>query len=274
MHNPFPKRIICLTEETTETLYSIGADELIVGISQFVMRPKRAKKEKPIVSRYTDANINKILDKKPDLVIAWSDLQADICAELIRAGVNVMCFNHRSVAEILDFIVQLGAMVGRQDAAAEFADSIRTKLDVAREKGLNRTHKPRVYFEEWDEPIITGITWVSEIIEICGGVDVYADLSKKFHAKDRILNSPDRVLERDADIMLASWCGKKFRKETVINRDNWDQLTFVKNDEIHELPAEIILQPGPAVLTDGVDMLMKIFDDWEKKIIVYSSPLP
>ena len=268
MNNSYPKRIICLTEETTETLYSIGAEDLIVGITQFVKRPKRARKEKPVVSRYTDAKIDKILELKPDLVIAWSDLQADICAELIRAGVNVMCFNHRSVAEILDFIVQLGAMVGKSKEAIEFANNIRTKLDKAREIGKNRKQKPRVYFEEWDEPIITGITWVSEIIEICGGTDVYSDLSSKFHAKDRILDSPDRVLERDSDIMLASWCGKKFDKQVVVNRSNWNQLTFVKNDEIHELPAEIILQPGPAALTDGVDMLMKIFDDWEQGNVV------
>ncbi len=265
MYEYLPKRIVCLTEETTETLYSIGAEELIVGITQFVKRPKRAKKEKPIVSRYIDAKIDKILELEPDLVLAWSDLQADICAELIKSGQNVMCFNHRTIADTLKFIVQLGAIVGRYEDALEFANSIKDKLDRAKKKGAKRKHKPRVYFEEWDEPIITGITWVSELIELCGGTDVYSDLSFKFHAKDRILDSPDRVLERDSDIMLASWCGKKFKKETVLNRKGWEKLTFVINDEIYELPSEIILQPGPAALTDGVDLLMEIFDKWESK---------
>lgn len=265
MYENLPKRIVCLTEETTETLYSIGAEELIVGITQFVKRPKRARKEKPVVSRYIDAKIDKILELEPDLILAWSDMQADICAELIRAGQNVMCFNHRTIADTLKFIEQLGAIISKYDDALEFANSIRAKLEKAREKGAQRKHKPRVYFEEWDEPIITGITWVSELIELCGGTDVYADLSFKYHAKDRILDSPDRVLERDSDIMLASWCGKKFKKETVLNRNGWHELTFVKNDEIHELPSEIILQPGPAALTDGVDLLMDIFDKWESR---------
>jgi len=265
MYENLPKRIVCLTEETTETLYSIGAEELIVGITQFVKRPKRARKEKPVVSRYIDAKIDKILELEPDLIIAWSDLQADICAELIKAGQNVMCFNHRTIAGILIFIEQLGALVGRYEDALAFANSINDKLEIAKAKGLSRKHKPRVYFEEWDDPIITGISWVSEIIELCGGTDVYSDLSFKFHAKDRILDSPDRVLERDADIMLASWCGKKFKKDTVLNRNGWEKLSFVIDDEIYELPSEIILQPGPAALTDGVDLLMEIFDKWESK---------
>lgn len=265
MYENLPKRIVCLTEETTETLYSIGAEELIVGITQFVKRPKRARKEKPVVSRYIDAKIDKILELEPDLILAWSDMQADICAELIRAGQNVMCFNHCTIADTLKFIEQLGAIIGKYEDALEFANSIRAKLEIAREKGAQRKLKPRVYFEEWDEPIITGITWVSELIELCGGTDVYSDLSFKYHAKERILDSPDRVLERDSDIMLASWCGKKFKKETVLNRNSWHELTFVKNDEIHELPSEIILQPGPAALTDGVDLLMDIFDKWESR---------
>lgn len=261
----FPNRIICLTEETTETLYAIGADKKIVGISQFVMRPKKAKREKPIVSRYTDAKIDRILDLKPDLVLAWSDLQADICAELIRSGINVLCFNHRSIDEILKFIVQLGSLVGYSEESITFAKKLENKIEKAREKGAARKHKPNVYFEEWDEPIITGITWVSELIEICGGNDVFADLSRKFHAKDRILDSTDRVLDTDADIMLASWCGKKFNKDIVTNRNGWDKLKFILNDDIYEVPAEIILQPGPAALTDGIDLLMEIFDLWESK---------
>jgi iron complex transport system substrate-binding protein len=263
-NNNLPKRIVCLTEETTETLYTIGAEDLIVGISKFVMRPKRAKKEKPIVSRYTDAKIDKILDKKPDLVLAWSDLQADICAELIREGVNVMCFNHRTIEETLNFIERLGAMVGYYEEALDLSKSIRSKLDKAKEIGRARKVKPKVYFEEWHDPIITSISWVSELIEICGGEDVYEDLSHKFHAKDRIVASPDEVIDKQADIMLASWCGKKFDKDEVVNRKGWDTIPFVKNDVIYELPAEVILQPGPAALTDGVDMLMEIFDNWEK----------
>jgi iron complex transport system substrate-binding protein len=263
--NNLPERIVCLTEETTETLYTIGAEDLIVGISQFVMRPKRAKKEKPIVSRYTDAKIDKIIAQKPDLVLAWSDLQADICAELIREGVNVMCFNHRTIDETLNFIERLGAMVGYYDEALDFSNSLRNKLDRAKEIGKARKIKPKVYFEEWHDPIITSISWVSELIEICGGEDVYAELSHKFHAKDRIVASTDEVIDKQADIMLASWCGKKFNHDEVISRKGWNSIPFVQNDAIYELPAEVILQPGPAALTDGLDMMMGIFDDWEKK---------
>lgn len=265
MYENLPKRIVCLTEETTETLYSIGAEDLIVGITQFVKRPKRARKEKPVVSRYIDAKIDKIIELEPDLVLAWSDLQADICAELIKSGKNVMCFNHRTIGGILKYIEQLGAMVGKYEESLAFANSINDKIERTIAKASERKYKPRVYFEEWDEPIITGISWVSELIEICGGVDVYSDLSFKFHAKDRILDSSDRVLERDSDIMLASWCGKKFNKDNVLRRDGWKKLQFVINDEIHELPSEIILQPGPAALTDGIDLIMDIFDKWESK---------
>lgn len=263
MNNNLPQRIVCLTEETTETLYEIGADDLIVGITQFVMRPKRAKKEKPVVSRYTDAKIDKIIELNPDLIIAWSDLQADICAELIKNGQNVLCYNHRSVEGILKFIEQLGAVIGRQEDAAEYANTLRDKIDKAKEKGANRKHKPKVYFEEWYDPIITGITWVSEIIEICGGEDVYAETSRKFLAKDRILETPDKVLEKNPDIMIASWCGKKFKKDQVLTRSGWDNMQCVIDDEIFEIPSEIILQPGPAALTDGIDTIMEIFDKWE-----------
>lgn len=261
------KRIICLTEETTETIYDLGKEDLLVGITQFTMRPERAKKEKPIVSRYIDAKIDKILELKPDLVIAWSDLQAEICANLIKSGVNVLCFNHQSLEGVFDFIFRLSLLLDAKEEGEKYILDLRSKLDLAKGKGLQRKVRPKVYFEEWDEPLITGITWVSELIEICGGVDIFSETSRKFHAKDRILESDSEILKFNPDIMLASWCGKKFKRQQVEERKGWSDLNCVKDSEIYELPAEVILQPGPALLKDGLDMVMEIFDNWEKRQI-------
>lgn len=262
--NLYPKRIICMTEETTETLYSIGAGDLIVGVSAYTVRPLQVKKEKTVISHFTDANIEKIIKLEPDLVLAWSDLQADICKELISRGIEVVCFNHRSVHGILGMILKLGGLVGRTNEAVKFAETLNNKIEKVRSIGEKRSKKPVVYFEEWYDPLITGIEWVSEIIEIAGGIEAFPEYAKKSLAKDRILKTTDEVIPKDPDIMLASWCGKPFKEKKVRAREGWDDLKFMVNNEIHQIPSEIILQPGPAALTDGLDQIMNIFDAWEK----------
>lgn len=258
-------RIICLTEETTETLYEIGASDLIVGISKYTVRPEIARKEKTKVSHFTEANIKQILDLKPDIVFAWSDLQADIAKELIKNGVEVVCFNHRSISGILGMIERLGAIIDKKDEAYLFSQSLQDRLLIAREKGKLRKVKPVVYFEEWFDPLITGIEWVSEIVELAGGIEAFPEYAKQPLAKNRILKSFDEVIPKNPDIMLASWCGKPFRKSRVIERQGWDELSFLVNDEIYEIPSSTILQPGPAALTDGLEQIVSIFDEWEKE---------
>ncbi|MCX6148203.1 MAG: cobalamin-binding protein [Candidatus Kapabacteria bacterium] len=259
----YPQRIICLTEETTETLYAIGASDLIIGITQYTLRPPQAKKEKPIVARYIDARIDKIIEMKPDLVLAWSDLQANIASELIKNGIEVICFNHRSIQGILEMIQKLGGLIGKSKEAEKYALSLSKRIEIARKKGAKRIVKPKVYFEEWYDPIITGITWVSEIIEICGGIDIFEENRHFYDAKRRILADNNEVVKRNPDIMLASWCGMKFKKAKVLKRENWDRINAIKNDEIYDIGSEIILQPGPAALTDGIDIVMKILDNRE-----------
>lgn len=255
--------MVCLTEETTETIYALGAQQLIVGISGFTVRPARARKEKPVVSTYLDAKFDDILALRPDVVFAWSDLQADIAAELIRRGVEVVCFNQRSVDGILAMIVRLGAIIGHAAAAEQYASMLRARVDLAAERGSLRERKPRVYFEEWFDPLITGICWVSEIIEICGGIDVFAENRHFPNAKERIIADTMEPLRRNPDIMLASWCGKMFKPERVIARDGWSSLPPYRTGFMREIPSPIILQPGPAALTEGIDLVMQIMDEWE-----------
>ncbi len=261
----YPKRIICLTEETTETLYALGASDLIIGITKYTVRPPEAKKEKPIIARYIDAKIDKIIDMKPDLVLAWSDLQANIASELIKNGIEVVCFNHRSIQGILEMIMKLGGLIGKSTEAETYANTLLNKVELAKIRGAKRKIKPKVYFEEWYDPIITGITWVSEIIEICGGIDIFEENRHFYDAKRRIIADNNEVVNRNPDIMIASWCGMKFKKQRVLKRENWENINAIKNDEIYEIGSEIILQPGPAALTDGIDNIMKILDDWEVK---------
>lgn len=263
---PYPRRVICLTEETTETLYAIGAQDLIVGISGFTVRPPEARKEKPKVSTYLDAKFDDILALRPDVVFAWSDLQADISAELIRRGIEVVCFNHRSIEGILHMVVRLGAYVGRAAEAERYADMLRLRVEIAARTGADRDRKPRVYFEEWYDPLITGICWVSELIEICGGIDIFAENRAFPNAKERILADPLEVVRRDPDIMIASWCGKMFKPERVRARDGWSAFRPAVNDHMYEIPSPIILQPGPAALTDGIEALNTIMDAWEASI--------
>jgi iron complex transport system substrate-binding protein len=260
-----PRRVVCLTEETTETLYALGAEDLIVGISGFTVRPPEARKTKPKVSTYLDANIEKIRALEPDVVLAWSDLQAPIVEQLIREGFEVVCFNHRSVEGILSMILRLGALIGRYTEAEQYVERLIAHLEQYRLHGQQRRYRPRVYFEEWYDPIITGIRWVSELIELCGGDDVFAEHRHYPDAKRRIVADPAEVICRQPDIMIASWCGKAFKPDRVRKRPGWNEIPAVANGELHEIHSAIILQPGPAALTDGVAALSALFDQWEQR---------
>lgn len=254
-----PERIVCLTEETTETLYLLGEQQRIVGISGFTVRPSQARKEKPRVSAFLSADIPKILALQPDLVLTFSDLQADIVASLIRAGVAVHAFNQRTVAGIFDMIRTLGALVGAGERASALADQLAANLQHAREQAAIRSYRPTVYFEEWDEPMISAIGWVSELIEIAGGTNIFAELAGSQGAKDRIV-SPEEVIRRSPDVIVGSWCGKKFRAERVAARPGFDAVPAVRTQQLHEIKSAIILQPGPAALTDGLAALAAIMN--------------
>jgi iron complex transport system substrate-binding protein len=252
-----PQRIVCLTEETVETLYLLGEERRIVGISGYVVRPPRARREKPRVSAFTSADIPKILGLKPDLVLTFSDLQADIAAALIKQGVAVHAFNQRTIAEILDMILTLGSLVGAQDRAQRLAGDLAAAITAARARTARLPFRPKVYFEEWDDPMISGIAWVSELIEIAGGSDIFADLAHCKSAKDRIVTG-DRIIAREPDIIVGSWCGKKFRPEKLASRPGFDALPAVRQGAVFEIKSPLILQPGPAALTDGLAALEAI----------------
>ena len=260
MEAQLPCRIVCLTEETTETLYRIGEADRIVGISGFTVRPPQARKEKPRVSAFTSARIDRILALSPDLVLGFSDLQADIAQELIRAGVSVMVFNQRSVSGILDMMKTLGAMVGASESAQVLIDECRANLEHARARA--RTPYPRVYFEEWDTPQISAIRWVSELIEAAGGEDIFPELAQCPDGKSRIIADPEEVVRRRPDIIIGSWCGKKFRPEKVAARPGWSAIPAVRNNALYEIKSAEILQPGPAALSDGLSRLCTIIDAW------------
>jgi iron complex transport system substrate-binding protein len=252
-----PERIVCLTEETTETLYLLGEQDRIVGVSGYTVRPPRARKEKPRVSAFISADIPRILDLRPDLVLTFSDLQADIVAALIRAGVAVHAFNQRTVAEILAMIRTLGALVGAADRADSLASRLSANLEDTRRRSARRGHRPRVYFEEWDEPMISGIAWVSELIDAAGGADIFPERAACKSARDRIVSS-EEVIRRSPDIIIGSWCGKKFRGEKVAARPGFETVTAVRSGRLHEIKSPLILQPGPAALTDGLAALEAI----------------
>ena len=248
----WPARIVCLTEETTETLYLLGEERRIVGISGFTVRPPRARREKPRVSAFTSAKIDRILELEPDLVLGFSDLQADIAAELIRAGIEVHVFNHRSVGEILRMIATLGGMVGCAGRAESLVAELESGLEHIRRSAARLARRPRVYFEEWDEPQISGIRWVSELIGIAGGDDCFPELAREPLGKHRIIADPLEVVRRAPDLIFGSWCGKKFRPEHVAARPGWAEVPAVRDGHLYEIKSSIILQPGPAALTDGV----------------------
>jgi iron complex transport system substrate-binding protein len=252
-----PERIVCLTEETVETLYLIGEDRRIVGISGYTVRPPRARREKPRVSAFTSADIPKIVALEPDLVLTFSDLQAEIAAELIRRGVDVHAFNQRSIAEILDMIRMLGALVGATARAERLAQDLADGVARAKDRAALLPRRPKVYFEEWDEPMISGIGWVSELIEAAGGRDIFADRAACKSAKERIVTAQD-VIARAPDIIIGSWCGKKFRPEKMIKRPGFDRVPAVQRGALHEIKSPLILQPGPAALTDGLAALSAI----------------
>jgi len=260
-----PKRIICLTEEPTETLYLLGEQDRIVGISGFTVRPPIARKEKPKVSAFTSAKIGEILKLQPDFVIGFSDIQAEIASELIKHGIEVWISNHRSVEGILDYIRRLGALVGVADRADRLAAGLERRIaDVSRQSAAIE-RRPRVYFEEWDTPQISGIRWVSELVGIAGGDDIFPERAAMPLARDRILADPSEVIRRAPDIIIGSWCGKKFRPMEVAARDGWDAIPAVRGGELHEIKSPIILQPGPAALTEGLDALSCIFRGWAAK---------
>ncbi|MEM7764975.1 MAG: cobalamin-binding protein [Pseudomonadota bacterium] len=255
--NSYPERIVCLTEETTETLYALEEDWRIVGISGFTVRPAKARKEKPKVSAFVSAKIDKILALEPDLVLGFSDIQSDIAAALIQAGVTVKVFNHRSVAGILQMIRVLGGMIGCEQKAQAYARSLADNL-----KPVQPERRPRVYFEEWDDPLISGIQWVSELVYIAGGQDCFVERARCSLAKDRIIAEPREVIDAAPDIIIGSWCGKKFRPERVAERPGWQTVPAVKNGQLFEIKSPLILQPGPAALTDGLVALKAIVSAW------------
>ena len=249
----YPTRIICLTEETTETLYLLGQGDRIVGVSGYTVRPPEAR-QKPKISAFINAKFDKIVALEPDLVLAFSDLQADLVAELIRRGLPVVTFNQRSVAEILQMIRMLGGLVGCQPQAEELAGRLEADLDRIRESASHFPKRPRVFFEEWDDPLISGIRWVEELVEIAGGEPVFPELAASGLAKNRIVD-PAEVARRDPEVIFASWCGKKMKKATIQNRPGWDRVAAVRDDRIFEIKSTYILQPGPACLTDGIAQL-------------------
>ncbi|MGI9265876.1 MAG: cobalamin-binding protein [Gammaproteobacteria bacterium] len=266
MNDRFPSRIVCLTEETTETLYLFGEQDRIVGISGFTVRPPRARKEKPRVSAFTSAKIDKITALKPDLVLGFSDLQADIAAELIRLGIEVHVFNHRSVEEILRMMVQLGAIVGAADKAIAWVHEFDRRARQLTAAAKEIEHRPRVYFEEWPDPLISGIQWVSELVELAGGEECFPENACQSLGKNRIIADPMEVVRRQPDIIIGSWCGRKFRPETVAERPGWEDVPAVQTGHIFEIKSANILQPGPAALTDGLSQLIDIVAQWQSTI--------
>lgn len=257
-----PQRIVCLTEETTETLYLLGEQHRIVGISGFTVRPPQARKDKPKVSAFTSAKIDKILELEPDLVLGFSDMQADIAAQLIRAGVAVHVFNQRSVKGIFDMIRILGAMANATAKTNILIAELREGLASIEESATGLQRRPRIYFEEWNAPLISCIGWVSELIVFAGGEDCFGELAREGSAKGRIIADETEVIRRAPDIIIGSWCGKRFRPEQVRGRPGWDTIPAVREGHVHEIKSCDILQPGPAALTDGIKQLHAIVQRW------------
>ncbi|MEO8078812.1 MAG: cobalamin-binding protein [Acidobacteriota bacterium] len=268
----FPSRIVCLTEETTETLYLLGEGERVVGISGYTVRPPEAR-QKPKVSAFINARFDKIEALKPDLILAFSDLQADIAAELIRRGHTVVTFNQRSVADILRMIRMVGALVGCQVRAEALADSLAAGLETVRARGASLPRRPRVFFEEWDQPLISGIQWVEELVEIAGGEPIFPQLRHASLGKDRIVSADD-VLAKDPDVIIASWCGKAMKKRSIVERPGWDRISAVRGDHIYEIKSTYILQPGPASLTEGVARLHECIARAATRSRTPASPAP
>ena len=255
-----PQRIVCLTEEPTEILYLLGEEHRIVGITVYTVRPPEARKKHPIVSAFIDGSVKRICALEPDLIIGFSDIQADFAAKLIKANQQVLIFNQRSIEEILEVILTIGRIVAAEERAQHLVDGYRSSMDEARKKANRIEKRPRVYFEEWDEPAFSAIRWVSELIEIAGGEDIFAEKSHGKLAGEREVQWSD-VVDMNPDIILASWCGKPVDVESIRQRPGWDGITAVKNNRIHEIDPSIILQPGPASLTDGLKAIQSLLED-------------
>ena len=259
-----PQRIVCMTEETTEWLYLLGQEHRIVGISGYTVRPRRARDEKPRVSAFTSAKVDRILALEPDCVLGFSDMQAEIASSLIRAGVQVTIFNQRSVAEIFSVLYQVAAMVGQGDQGLVLLQKMQHDMQSIRGLSANLSHRPKIYFEEWDVPHISAIRWVSELIGMAGGDDIFPELAAQSLGKNRIIADGTEIVRRNPDIIIGSWCGKKFRPEKVAARAGWEEVNAVKNGQLFEIKSADILQPGPAALTDGVAQLHRIVMDWAR----------
>lgn len=256
----YPQRIVCLTEEGTEILYAINQDHRLVGISGFTYRPPQARKEKPKISTFLDAKFDDIVALQPDLVIGYSDLQADLAAELIKRGIDVYIFNHHTVEGILDFILKFTSLIGNQKEGLFLIEEYNRNLDAAFTAGKQLDFSPLIHFEEWNEPIMSGSTWVMELIETCGGRICFPELKDFFHAKNRIVTE-QQVIESNPDLIIGSWCGKMFKPETVKERSGFDAINAIKNNQLFEIKSEFILQPGPAALTDGLKQLQYIIKE-------------
>lgn len=265
-HDLSPNRIICLTEETTEWLYLLGQEARIAGISGYTVRPRRAREEKPRVSAFTSAKIEKILALEPDCVLGFSDMQADIAAELVRRGVQVTIFNQRSIADIYSVLYQVAAMVGQVEQGLQHIAAMQGRLHMLEASVAERVsagaRRPKVFFEEWDTPRISAIRWVSELLAVAGGDDCFPELAVQPMGKHRIIADPTEIIRRNPDIVIGSWCGKKFRAENVAARPGWQEVNAVRNGQLFEVKSVDILQPGPAALTDGVQQLHSIVMRW------------
>ena len=250
-------KIICLTEESVETLYLLGKEDLITGVSSFVKRPIEAR-DLPKVSLFTSSNIDKIVAMKPDLVLGFSDIQKDIARELIGLGIDVWISNHRSIDGILKYIQKLGYMIGAHSRTDKLLENLTDKIGEAQNFAASLKHRPRVYFEEWDDPMISNIGWVSDLIELCGGVDINKEHSRGVLAKERFVDS-EEIISKNPDIIFASWCGKKANLASIKKRKDWSDIDAIKNDQVYELSSDIFLQPGPAPIVDGIDILKEYF---------------
>lgn len=257
------QRIACLSTESVEVLYALGAEEYIAGISGFTVRPPRAREEKIKISGFSSAKLDRILAVKPDLAIGFSNLQADICAELAKAGVEVHLFNQRSVAGILRMIAVLAAMVQREDAGRDLITRLQAQIDSVRQRAAQWTRKPVIYFEEWNDPLMSGIGWAAEIIDIAGGVDAFPELSVHQSAKERIIADPALVVARAPDIIIGSWCGKKFQPESLTSRPGWDAIPALKNNMLFEIKSPDVLSPGPSVITEGLRQISDMVARWQ-----------
>ena len=265
VEDSYPKRIVCLTEECVETLYLLGEQDRIVGISNYAVRPKNVRKDKKVVCSFINANIEKILSLEPDLVIGYSDIQAEIAKKLIKRGITVWINNYRNIDGIKIMINQLGLLVGKQNISIKITNQIDKEIKRIKDNSSKLSSKPKVYFEEWFDPIISSIKWVSEIIEVCGGENFCNSINAGSLAKDRIISNDSEIISFNPDIILVSWCGKKFRKEKMVNRKKWNLINAVKNNEIYEIDSSIILQPGPAAITDGLKIINNIIQKWCSK---------